>query len=194
MSRAPRKTHASFGRGGIVHRNATSAMAVADIEDAAEALGEVLTFMRLLWAVDHRLRSASKRLAAVAGVTGPQRLVLRMVGRFPSASAGELAELLHVHPSTLTGVLDRLERRGLLQRREDPKDGRRSLFRLTGKGEAVDAMRAGTVEDAVRRVLGRLPQSRVTSAREVLGALAAELDASQPSSTRASARPRKRKS
>jgi hypothetical protein len=55
-------------------------------------------------------------------------------------------------------------------------------------------MRAGTVEDAVRRVLGRLPQSRVTSAREVLGALAAELDASQPSSTRASARPRKRKS
>jgi MarR family transcriptional regulator, organic hydroperoxide resistance regulator len=176
-----------------VQRSTTSAVPVADISDAAEALGDVLTFMRLLWAVDHGLRSASKRLASVAGVTGPQRLVLRMVGRFPSASAGELAELLHVHPSTLTGVLDRLERRGLLQRREDPKDGRRSLFRLTAKGETVDAMRAGTVEDAVRRVLARLSQNRVASAREVLSALAAELGGSAPS-PRSSPKPKRRRS
>jgi DNA-binding MarR family transcriptional regulator len=39
------------------------------------------------------------------GVTGPQRLVLRVVGLFPGMSAGELATVLRVHPSTLTGVL-----------------------------------------------------------------------------------------
>ena len=148
----------------------------SDVDDAASSLGDVLTFMRVLWAVDHGLRSGSKRMARKAGVTGPQRLVLRMVGRFPNASAGQLAELLHVHPSTLTGVLARLVRRGLLLRREDPNDGRRSLFRLTAKGESVDALRAGTVEDRVRRALSRLPASKINAAREVLGEIARELD------------------
>lgn len=138
--------------------------------------------MRVLWAVDHGLRSTSKRMAKRAGVTGPQRLVLRMVGRFPGASAGQLAELLHVHPSTLTGVLARLTRRGLMLRKEDPEDGRRSLFRLTSKGEAVDDLRTGTVEDAVRRVLSRVPASKIAAARDILGDLATELSEPMPES------------
>jgi len=158
----------------------------SDVDDAASSLGDVLTFMRVLWAVDHGLRSGSKRMARTAGVTGPQRLVLRMVGRFPNASAGQLAELLHVHPSTLTGVLARLTRRGLLLRREDPNDGRRSLFRLTAKGQSVDALRAGTVEDRVRRALGRLPVGKLNAAREVLGELARELGESPPDSRKRS--------
>ena len=39
-------------------------------------LGAVLDFMRLLWAVDHALQSASKRMEATFGMTGPQRLVV----------------------------------------------------------------------------------------------------------------------
>lgn len=155
----------------------------ADVDDAARSLGDVLTFMRVLWAVDHGLRSSSKRMARKAGVTGPQRLVLRMVGRFPNASAGQLAELLHVHPSTLTGVLARLVQRGLLLRREDPEDGRRSLFRLTAKGTAVDALRAGTVEDSVRRALSNLSSHKVDAAREVLAELAREMGGSPTAGT-----------
>src|SRR5206468_4578402 len=64
-------------------------------------LGAVLDFMRLLWAVDHALQSASKRMEATFGVTGPQRLVVRIVGRFPGIAAGRVAQILHVHPSTL---------------------------------------------------------------------------------------------
>lgn len=142
-----------------------------------ESLGDVLTFMRLLWAVDHQLRSASKRMLAAAGVTGPQRLVLRMVGRFPSTSAGDLAALLHIHPSTLTGVFDRLEQRGLLERLEDPEDGRRALFRLSARGEAVNGLRAGTVEDAVRRTLSKLPRAKVAAASDVLVELSEGLEA-----------------
>ena len=75
-------------------------------------LGAVLDFMRLLWAVDHALQSASKRMESAFGMTSPQRLVVRIVGRFPGIAAGRVAEILHVHPSTLTGVLKRLEARG----------------------------------------------------------------------------------
>jgi DNA-binding MarR family transcriptional regulator len=64
--------------------------------------------MQLLWAVVHELEITSKRMTGEIGVTGPQRLVLRVVGLFPGLSAGELATILHLHPSTLTGVLQRL--------------------------------------------------------------------------------------
>src|ERR1700761_877276 len=91
-----------------------------DGEETEESLGEVLEFMRLLWAVDHALQSNSKRMETALGVTGPQRLVIRLVGQRPGISAGELAELLHVHPSTLTGILSRLEQRGAVVRKPDP--------------------------------------------------------------------------
>src|SRR5216110_3297181 len=122
-------------------------------DDKGPPLGAVLDFMRLLWAVDHALQSASKRMEASFGITGPQRLVVRIVGRFPGIAAGRVAEILHVHPSTLTGILKRLEARGVLQRRSDPRDARRALFGLTAKGRKLDTVRTGAVELAVRRVI-----------------------------------------
>jgi DNA-binding MarR family transcriptional regulator len=138
-------------------------------------LGAVLDFMRLLWAVDHALQSASKRMEATFGVTGPQRLVVRIVGRFPGIAAGRVAEILHVHPSTLTGILKRLEARGMLQRRSDPRDARRALFGLTAKGKKLDTLKTGTVEQAVRRVLTRSPE-KIIATQEVLAALSESLD------------------
>ena len=143
--------------------------------DKEAPLGEALEFMRLVWAVDHGLQSLSKRMEATLGLTGPQRLVVRLVGRFPGISAGKLAQLLHVHPSTLTGVLKRLEKRGLLERKSDPLDARRALFQLTQPGRTLDVPAAGTVEAAVTRVLGRMSRARILGAQEVLTALADEL-------------------
>jgi DNA-binding MarR family transcriptional regulator len=143
--------------------------------EAGDDLGPVLEFMKQLWALDHGLQSASKRMESAFGITGPQRLVVRIVGRFPGISAGALAEVLHVHPSTLTGVLRRLEMRGVLQRRGDPNDGRRALFGLTARGKKVDTLRTGLVEQAVKRVLMRMPDD-ATAAQRILSALAAELD------------------
>ena len=153
-------------------------MAMEELTDPEDTkgppLGSVLDFMRLLWAVDHALQSASKRMEATFGITGPQRLVVRIVGRFPGISAGALADVLHVHPSTLTGVLRRLETRGMLLRRSDPRDARRALFGLTPRGRKMDTLRTGTVEQAVRRVLARMPDD-LPAAERILSALAAEL-------------------
>ncbi len=110
------------------------------------------------------------------GVTGPQRFVIRMIGRFPRISAGAVSDLLHVHPSTLTGVLKRLERRGLVVRRADPADARRALLELTAKGRRVDATRVGTVEGAARKALASLPPAAMRQARAVAEAITAELD------------------
>ncbi|NUQ72940.1 MAG: MarR family transcriptional regulator [Polyangiaceae bacterium] len=151
--------------------------AKVDEEDGEEEvrLGKVLDFMRLLWSVDHGLQSLSKRMDARFGVTGPQRLVIRIVGRFPGISPGEVASILKVHKSTLTGVLQRLEKRGLIERESSPDDRRRSLVRLTAAGQKVNTVRAGTVEAALRRAMNRLPISNLAAAEEVLSAFAAEL-------------------
>jgi len=156
-------------------------------------LGEVLDFMRLLWAVDHGLQSTSKRMESTLGVTGPQRLVVRLVGRFPGITAGTLAQILHVHPSTLTGVLKRLEKRGLLERKSDPLDGRKALFALTEAGRALDVPSTGTVESAVQRVLSKMTRARILHTQDVLTALAEELGGN-PTSSDPSAAPSVRRS
>src|SRR3954469_2672683 len=117
--------------------------------------GQTLAFMRALWELTHALQVSSKRMARTLGVTGPQRLVIRVVGQTPGIAARDLAEELGLHPSTLTGVLDRLGRQGFILRKVDPTDRRRARFQLTARGKKVDAEKRGTVEAAVRRALGR---------------------------------------
>jgi DNA-binding MarR family transcriptional regulator len=141
----------------------------------AAPLGPAVDFLRLLWAVDHGLQSASKRMAGSLGVTGPQRLVIRIVGRIPGISPGDLAEILHVHPSTLTGVLTRLVDHGLLARRGDPGDRRRMILTLTDKGRAINRSTAGTVEAGVRRMLSSMSAADLAASERVLRRLAADL-------------------
>jgi DNA-binding MarR family transcriptional regulator len=113
------------------------------------------------------------------GVTGAQRLALRIIGRFPGLTQGRLAELLHLHPSTVTGILERLDTRGLIRRWSDPRDARRALSGLTPAGRQVDEVHEGTIEEAVRRALARLSPQQIDAAQAVFTALSEELDADQ---------------
>ena len=143
---------------------------------ASDRLPPTLRFMQVLWALVHGLERASKRMRGEVGITGPQRLVLRIVGLSPGTSAGELAATLRVHPSTLTGVLKRLERQRLLTRLADPCDGRRAVLRLTPRGRRANAIRAGTVEAAVAAALtASLPRDR-EAARRLIESIASRLE------------------
>jgi len=85
-----------------------------------------------------------------------------------SAAVGELATRSGQRPSTLTGVLDRLEKRGLVERRPNPADRRSSLAVLTPAGRAA----ARRVDAAIAAVEGRLPAT-VRRAGAALGAVEA---------------------
>lgn len=143
-------------------------------------LGDALGFLRLIWALDHALQRASKRMIASTGVTGPQRLVIRIVGRFPGILAVQLAEILHVDPSTLSGTLARLSRLGLITRRTDRKDRRRVQLGLTSAGRAIDLGSGGTIEAGVERALARLPAEKVRHAADVFAELARSLEEAPP--------------
>src|SRR6476659_6002179 len=112
----------------------------------ARTLDPILDFMRLLWSVEHGLQRISKRMENELGITGPQRLVLRVVGQFPGLSAGELAHIVRLHPSTITGILQRLVAGGWLERRTDPEDTRRVKLRLKPHATPYTKTTKGTVE------------------------------------------------
>lgn len=156
--------------------------------EAQRSLGEVLSFMQLLWAVAHGLESTSKRMLTAVGVTGPQRLVLRLIGQYEELSPGDLAEILLVHPSSLTGMLRRLERSGFIRRRRHPDDGRRAVLTLTSRGRTLSESQTGTVESKVRSTLRKVSPAKAAAAREVLKALAKQLGVEAGGSRRATAR------
>lgn len=135
-----------------------------------------LRFMRTLWRLVHGLDVRSKWMERNLGVTGPQRLVMRIVGQQPGIGASAIATELDMHPSTLTGIVARLEQRGLLARVVDPADRRRATFRLTPKGRKIDRERRGTVEAAVRRALARTGHDEVEFTEATLTRLVEELE------------------
>jgi MarR family transcriptional regulator, organic hydroperoxide resistance regulator len=143
-------------------------------------LGPVLDFMRTLWALNHAIEKTSKRMNAEFGVTVQQCTLLRIVGRFPGISAGHLASLLRVHPGTLSAAVNRLERRGLLERRRDPRDQRRVLLGLTAQGRALDIPAHDAVGDAVSAALKQLSPEQVHAARALLSVLIDQLEPTEP--------------
>jgi DNA-binding MarR family transcriptional regulator len=138
--------------------------------------GETLQFMQRMWDFVHALDVCSKRMMSQIGVTGPQRLVIRLVGQFPGQTASDLATTLGKHPSTLTGVLARLEERDLILREADPNDRRRARFTLTAAGKKVDKERKGTVEAATRRALNRVEPDVIDQTLSLVALLVEELE------------------
>jgi DNA-binding MarR family transcriptional regulator len=144
------------------------------------AAADVVGLLQDLWALDHALQTLSKRMLLRHGVTGPQRLLVRVVGQRSGCSPGQAARLLHLHPATVTRLAARLAEAGYLERRADRRDARRIRLVLTPRGEQIDALRRGTVETAVREVLEASPPGRAREARALLAALAARLAGRAP--------------
>lgn len=140
-----------------------------------------LPFLRLLWAIDHALQSHSKRMARELGVTGPQRLALRVLAHYPALTAGQLAALLHLDPSTLTGVIRRLQVRNLVLRKLDPDDRRRYRLALSRSGRALAARQAGSIEVALGSALNRLSPVELAAAGKALTAIADGLSSGKAS-------------
>jgi DNA-binding MarR family transcriptional regulator len=127
-----------------------------------------LDFLQCLWRTSHALERRSRRMEKAIGLTAPQRLVLRFLGRFPGMTAGQLAKALHVDPGTLSANVRRLEARGLVERRRDPVDTRRVTLGLTRQGRALDVPAGASVEAAADALLARVAAKDLAATVRVL--------------------------
>jgi DNA-binding MarR family transcriptional regulator len=136
----------------------------------------VLQFLQSVWQLEHALERASKHMEDSLGVSGRQRFALRIIGGFPGITAGDLAAVLHLHPSTVTGIVQRLEARRLVRRQSNSADGRVAHLHLTRAGRRTNAPSApGTIEHAARATLARCPAARRRAALQLLSRFTREL-------------------
>ena len=143
-----------------------------DVEDLDPALG----FLRTLWALDHALQARSKAMGSRLGVTGAQRFTLRLIGMRGRTTSGDLCRLMHLHASTLTGLLRRLEQRKLIVRKTDRADARRALLELTAAGRRATKHTDFCTEAAVRRVLRQTSRRSRIEVERVVARLVVELE------------------
>jgi DNA-binding MarR family transcriptional regulator len=87
------------------------------------------------------------------GLTHPQYLVMLALWQYEPLSVRELSHLLQLDPGTLSPLLKRLEKTGLVQRERDARDERALAVTLTEKGRALRA-EAEKVPPAVVAKLG----------------------------------------
>lgn len=167
-------------------------MSRASAARTSAEFAEELQFLRALWELDHALESASRSMKTTLGVTGRERLIIRIVGERPGITPGELAEVLHVHPSTVTALLKRLERKRHVLRTTDAADARSSQLTLGASGRRLDALRTGTIEADVRAALSLAPAHQVSAAAELLVAIARRLRGRSRARLASAASPRPR--
>lgn len=95
--------------------------------------------VRALHRVFQEVDTASRRLLKDFGVSGPQLWALRTIQAARGLAIGELAARMYLHISTVSGILDRLEKNGWVERRRAEHDRRVTRLVLTRKGRAIIA-------------------------------------------------------
>lgn len=95
--------------------------------------------LSLLYDVARLIRVRSDQRARSTGMTRAQWIILIWVKRKPGITQNELACLVEVEPITVARLIDRLEGRGLVERRLDPKDRRLRRLHLTEAAEPLMA-------------------------------------------------------
>lgn len=96
--------------------------------------------------------------AADLSVTTTQYGILYVLERIGEADQITVARLMSIDRSTAGLVIEFLEKRGLVARKQDDKDRRRRILRLTEKGRALVADLPGPTQRAVDRFLDCLPR------------------------------------
>ena len=119
--------------------------------------------------VTHRLLGALDDELAQLGLSAGETNLLACLARTEPPTVRALGDATGQRPSTLTGVLDRLERRGLIERRANPDDRRSTVAALTADG----ARAARAVTGAFAEMERRLPED-VRKAVRSLAALEPE--------------------
>lgn len=143
------------GLSGSADTLATSRSVAAD---AGESTRYDLRVLRSLRRIIHGVDLYSKQLAITTQVTAPQLVCLLHVVNNGSVSATAIGREVHLSPSTVVGILDRLEEKGLVERQRSRQD--RRIVRVTATQEGVELARKAPspLQQTLAKSLSELPE------------------------------------
>ncbi|QES05950.1 MarR family transcriptional regulator [Streptomyces venezuelae] len=125
-----------------------------------------LEVVELIGTVVARYYEEYEQAAAQHALTGAQARVLGLLSLDPLPMR-HIAQKLKCEPSNITGIVDRLEARGLAERRPDPADRRVKLAAATEEGRET-ARRLSESLNFAREPLGELTETERTLLRDLL--------------------------
>lgn len=130
----------------------------------------ISAWVRLLTSTNLLFRELRRVVESQYGCTFPQFDVLARLYRRPGGMTFiELSQALLVTSGSLTGIVDRLSREGLVRRQRDSKDRRVVRVLLTARGEAFAKRVVMRHIRDVEKVLSVVPRPLLTQLRNVLG-------------------------
>lgn len=127
--------------------------------------------LRVLKALRQIIRAVdlhSRQLLGQHKVTGPQLITLLTVENCGPVTATAIAGHIHLSPSTVIGILDRLETKGFIRRDRDPKDRRLVQVSLTELGEVLARNAPSPLQDTLAEAMGKLPETELATIAESL--------------------------
>ncbi|HEX9011383.1 MAG TPA: MarR family transcriptional regulator [Holophagaceae bacterium] len=142
--------------------------------DKAESIERIFQDLRRMV---HALELYSKDVNTRFGLTAPQLWALWELERGGEMTLGSLAKALQLHPSTVVGVVDRLEGKDLAKRELDPSDRRRIRIRLMPKGRALLKRAPHPAQGRLVHGLQAMSESQVTSLRRAMTTLVRIMEA-----------------
>jgi MarR family transcriptional regulator, organic hydroperoxide resistance regulator len=117
-------------------------------------------------------RRITKELARRADLTGPQLTVVKLLEQIGDLSLSELSERIRAQNSTVTGIIDRMEREGLVTRERSKEDRRVVYIRLTAKGRKLAEEIPVEPMEIFRGALESLTAQETKDLMRILGKLA----------------------
>jgi DNA-binding MarR family transcriptional regulator len=121
----------------------------------------------------------SKQLALNFNLTGPQLLILRELHRRGELTLGQLAREVSLSKGTVTGIVDRLERRALLTRLRGTRDRRQVIVRVTPEGEALLSTAPPLLQESFLKQFLRLSDSERDKILQALKKVASMMGADE---------------
>ncbi len=133
----------------------------------------MIALRRIFRAVDQHSRVLMQRY----GLTGPQLTVLKEIAEREPLSLGELARAVHISQATLTGIVDRLEIRAMVERQRSSVDRRRVMVASTPAAKDVLRTAPPLLHDSFVAGFGALPEWEQTQILSSLQRLVALMEA-----------------
>jgi DNA-binding MarR family transcriptional regulator len=139
--------------------------------------GNVAAIVQGLRRINQALEEYSREVYRAYGLTGPQLWALKTLHRRGSLTAGELAEALVVHQSSVSVLLTRLERRRLVQRVRRRSDRRYVEIALTEAGRTLAEQSPEPAQGRMLHQLRRMRSAEVAGIRKSVDALVSAMAA-----------------
>jgi DNA-binding MarR family transcriptional regulator len=124
------------------------------------AISEVMQSLRRIFKA---IQDYSHEVSNKFGITGPQLWALKTISQNESLSLSELSKRMYLHPSTITGLIDRLEKKSYVERERDQKDRRVIYVQLTPKGRRIVKKAPNPIQGKMIYGLGKLRKEELSS-------------------------------